>query len=685
MSVLNKLFSKGAGPIKDGGMWMPMSPNDDGKMESKGYLFIEFETVEAAIAAVKNLDGHKMSKSHQLSVNKFTDVEKYGKMSDEYVEPKTTDFQAKEHIKGWLADDQARDQFVMYRGEDVSVFWNRKSEDPEHVHTRNNWTETYVQWSPLGSYLSTFHTQGIALWGGPSWNQIVRFVHPGVKLIDFSPNERYLVTWSNEPIQPSKFPADSPNPFSEYDEGNQVVIWDVKTGALLRSFPSVEENSTKSVQWPMFKWSQSEKYFARVVPKQQLSIYEAPSMGLLDKKSIKIPGIMDFEWSPGRGQDDAKLVQKEQDTLAYWTPEVGNQPARVTLMSVPNKEIIRTKNLFNVNDCKLFWQSKGYYLAVKVDRHTKTKKSQFSNIEIFNLCEKGVPVETLEIKDPVIALAWEPRGERFATITSSDPNYTSQTAGAQQQQTTIKTVLSLYALDHASKAHQNGFAPFKIFDKKTCNYLFWSPKGRHLVTATLRNSSVFDLEFWDLDFEPLNTNSSNDGGKSATAATQVQLLTTKEHYGVSDIEWDPTGRYVVSGSSMWRQSGDYGFILWDFKGQMLFKQNIDKFKQLLWRPRPHSLLTQDMKKKIKKNLRQYAKQFEEEDLAAGDANAAKLIAARRKAIEDWYGWRKATERRVTQERADLGKEIVKNADEGKSEVIEEWVEEVIEESEEIVE
>src|SRR5437588_181488 len=87
-----------------------------------------------------------MDKTHILAVNRFTDIEKYS-------------------------------QFLF-----------------------QNWTETYVQWSPLGTYLATFHRQGIVLWGGPSWNKIIRFVHPGVKLIDFSLNERYLVTWSNEPI-----------------------------------------------------------------------------------------------------------------------------------------------------------------------------------------------------------------------------------------------------------------------------------------------------------------------------------------------------------------------------------------------------------------------------------------------------------------------------------------------------
>ncbi|KAI7859386.1 eukaryotic translation initiation factor eIF2A-domain-containing protein [Circinella umbellata] len=680
VSVLKKLFTKNAGEVKEGGIWMPMAPNDKGKKESKGYLFIDFESPESAHAAVKNLDGHKMSKSHQLSVNKFTDVEKYSKLGDEYAEPEIEDFAPKEHLKSWLMDPQARDQFVMYRGDDVSIFWNRKTEKPDHVYSRTNWTETYVQWSPLGSYLATFHAQGIALWGGPSWNKIVRFVHPGVKLIDFSPNERYLVTWSNEPINLHRMPEGSNHPFSEYDEGNHILIWDIKTGGLLRSFPAVQSDGNKTVRWPMFKWSASDKYFARAVPGQQLSIYEAPSMGLVGKKSIKIDGIVDFEWSPARAdKNDPKLGLKEE-ILAYWTPEVGNQPARVTMLNVPSKEIIRTKNLFNVTDCKLFWQSQGHFLAVKVDRHTKTKKSTFANLEIFRVCEKAIPVETLEIKDPVLAFAWEPQGERFAIITTNDPAYGAM-PGAGGAAPTIKTGVTFYYLDK-SKAVA-GFRPLKTVDKKTCNYLFWSPKGRHIVLATLRSASVSDIEFWDLDFEPLNTGEGKSNTKPELGSS-VQQLSVQEHYGVTDIEWDPTGRYVVSGSSMWRQTVDHGFCIWDFKGQQLLHENIDKFKQLLWRPRPKSMLGADQKKKIRKNLRQYSKVFDEEDLAAGDANAARVIAARRKAIEEWYAWRKRAEKNMLEERKAAGKELRSSADEGKSETIEEWVEEVIDETEEIV-
>lgn len=158
-----------------------------------------------------------------------------------------------------------------------------------------------------------------------------------------------------------------PNHFTEDDEGNQIAIWDIKTGRLLRTFPVVTPPPTidadgnerkKQFAWPALKWSSDDKYVARVTPGQQISVYETPSMGLSGKKSIKIEGVVDFEWCPigdkdkDREEQDAKKgIKKEREAmLAYWTPEVANQPARVTLMSFPGRAILRSKNLFNVSD-----------------------------------------------------------------------------------------------------------------------------------------------------------------------------------------------------------------------------------------------------------------------------------------------------------------------------------------------
>ena len=45
-----------------------------------------------------------------------------------------------------------------------------------------------------------------------------------------------------------------------------------------------------------------------------------------------------------------KSKRPKENMLAYWTPEVGNQPARVSLMSIPSRTVLRSKNLFNVTE-----------------------------------------------------------------------------------------------------------------------------------------------------------------------------------------------------------------------------------------------------------------------------------------------------------------------------------------------
>jgi translation initiation factor 3 subunit B len=61
-------------------------------------------------------------------------------------------------------DAGGRDQFVQLAGDHVGIFWNNKTDDPECIETRSKWSEFFVQWSPLGSYLATFHRQGAQLW-----------------------------------------------------------------------------------------------------------------------------------------------------------------------------------------------------------------------------------------------------------------------------------------------------------------------------------------------------------------------------------------------------------------------------------------------------------------------------------------------------------------------------------------
>jgi translation initiation factor 3 subunit B len=409
---------------------------------------------DAALAA-RLMDGYAFDKRHRFAVNRFTDIEKLANLDDEYAEPEAAPYEDREHLRSWLLDPANRDQLVMCRGDDVQIAWHNRAGAPEVAHERQvsvveaggewsgdgrretmgaaashacavdeahagltplqRWTESYVQWSPLGTFLTTFHRQGIALWGGASWERFMRFAHPGARLVDFSPSEKYMVTWSHDAIVVPEGAPQGPQFFSADDEGNRVAVWEVRTGHLLRTFPVAQDGEAgaagRGFSWPLLKWSGDDQYCARVVPGKQISVYELPSMGLLDKKSIAVEGVVDFEWCPlsdkdrdaieawGDGSNPPKGARKPRDNMiSFWLPEVANQPARATVMAIPSREIIRSKNLFNVSDCKLHWHPQGDYLCVKVDRHTKTKKSTFCNFELFRMREKDYPVEVVEIK-----------------------------------------------------------------------------------------------------------------------------------------------------------------------------------------------------------------------------------------------------------------------------------------------
>ena len=261
-----------------------------------------------------------------------------------------------DHLRSWLGDSQGRDQFLTFRDTDVNVNWNGRNGNIEPVKVdgkplkNSKWGELYLQWSPRGTYLASLHPIGV---------NVLRFTHPGVRLIQFSPCENYLITWADEPLANYE---DSPNPalrdtFGAEDEGNSYVVWDVKSTRVLRTFAADRPEHDQEPRNPqnVFKWSPDDSYIARCNVGTGISIYELPGMGLLDKKSIKIEGVQDFEWRP---MSDKELENKSngkafENMMVYWQPEVANLPAKVNLMAVPSREIVRSKNLFSVTDVSL--------------------------------------------------------------------------------------------------------------------------------------------------------------------------------------------------------------------------------------------------------------------------------------------------------------------------------------------
>lgn len=63
--------------------------------------------------------------------------------------------------------------------------------------------------------------------------------------------------------------------------------------------------------------------------------------------------------------------------------------------------------------------------------------------------------------DTVTDFSWEPKGERFAIVSSSDPNLGNPGPGV-----TIKTDVSFYQLDRSKN-------DFKLLRKPRFSFVFW--------------------------------------------------------------------------------------------------------------------------------------------------------------------------------------------------------------------
>nr|GEX52688.1 eukaryotic translation initiation factor 3 subunit B-like [Tanacetum cinerariifolium] len=153
-------------------------------------------------------------------------------------------------------------------------------------------------------------------------------------------------------------------------------IFNVISGKVMRDFKgSANEFAIgESRSSPVLRWGGGieDKYFARMGT-NVISVYKTETFSLIDKKDIKVENVMDLCWS------------LTDPIFALYVPELngGNQPARVCLFQIPVKEELRQNSLFSDTDCKMDWQSNEKYLAVKVDRYTKTKKSTYNGFELF--------------------------------------------------------------------------------------------------------------------------------------------------------------------------------------------------------------------------------------------------------------------------------------------------------------
>lgn len=382
--MINKLICKSLGhesfhleiPIENG--------------NTKGFAFVH-SSVEDSQKIHLLFNDYKLDKNHIFKVYPFADVFAYDNIDENIPEKK--EYVEKPNFKAWLKD--GREQILIQSGFNVSIVWNvpimnSKNGQTELAYQRDNWCgikegirsskNGLAKWSPRGNYMITFHDQGIAVWGGSKWTKIARFPFPNVKEIKFSPDEKYLITFSNIQKTP-------------------ISVWSIETGKELLNKTHFLANSNDP---NLFHWTPDSKILAYIIDGRVI-MYEFNMENVVKKEISDIPtGIKGISFSN----------HPRNNFIAYWISEKDN--TRIALFNIQTNETI-VKTVVNVADCQFVWQKNGDYLVAKINRF-KGKTVSYSTLVIFNFRKKDIPIDIVDLDEVVNEIYVEPNGNHIVMV-----------------------------------------------------------------------------------------------------------------------------------------------------------------------------------------------------------------------------------------------------------------------------
>lgn len=270
-----------------------------------------------------------------------------------------------------------------------------------------------------------------------------------MKYIEFSPNEEFLLTWNG--TEPGR------------DE-NAVRIFRVLSGECMRKCHTPRVSPVNdNAMFPHFRWSKDGRFFAEC-NESTILVRDTLTFDLIKdeedrKRSLKYDNLQTFQWSP------------KDNIIALWTLEKANNPARLVLIELPSRTELAARSRTQV-EATMHWQSEGDFLCLLVTKLSKTGKRGATNLEIFNIRKKNIPVDIVEVKDIVKHFAWEKGGNRFALITTDETGHRPR--------------LSFYVLGNEKcEVTCSLDLPANSFTD-----IFWAPGGQYFVCAAMQGGDL---------------------------------------------------------------------------------------------------------------------------------------------------------------------------------------------------
>ena len=463
-----------------------------------------------------------------------------------------------------------------------------------------------------------------------------QYKHPHAKDYFISPNQQFAVSWSTVPINS----VDDRMPY-EYD-GKHILVWNLNGFCVF----GLEMTELSMVQ-DVLKFTDDDAYVV-FNDNNQLLIHDLTTN---TSKSFPV-NANKFQIQPNLYGKDHKL--------AYFTKGQQSTPSRVCLIDF-NNLVLRSKNLFNVTECELYFDPRGVYLLATLIKINKSRKVIGTALELFKLKDKGFPVESMEfVQERVTHVAWDPKSSKLVLVAVNEQKLQQQriiTSNARREEITAEEVATngvpnnqtiKFMQVHGKQCLQE----LLVLSDTSYNYASYSPAGRIVVLCGVRSLIKGNMLFFDTgasDGVPLtreliiqnNTVKPKKMVGDDAQGTFVTLSVQRErvveiaasvHYRISKLTWDPTGRYLCTLSVV---GTDSGYKIFDLTGTERAKHTVKHVEDVMWTIQEPLVLDAVKSKKIKQSLTNYISRFEAED----DSAQRETSKAEMDKIENgWIEW-----------------------------------------------
>jgi len=578
---------------------------------TKGIAFVYTSEVVATLLCEK-FDNYQFDKSHIFSVNKWSTIEE-----SEYTEAEesvVTKY-CEPNYKNWLRDTDSRNQFHIQSklGKEgtVKMYCNIESafsrETPEQIFEKKTWTDIgIVRWSPQGSFMISYHEQGVVLWTNPtktSWEKYIKFICGKVSQTFFSHDEKYIITLSYS--------------------GNTFTLWDIRSGAEMYTFGC----TVKKIEW-----SHDSQYFyvlESYKEKMFLKLYKIQD-GVLNKYTMELENIHSLCFS----KDDLKhksmicyIIQNPmkinlmnvEAIIGSYREQIEQNPGVLPQLMINDRTCLKSQVLPDVGFIDVYWSPNGDYFILKT---LKAKNKIGVVLSLYHLREKNIPVNVIVPKSEVIVpktkdktsklqVSWDftkSLYEDIDIVISETVQWKMVNDNKFAVTNRVNGNITIY------KIEKSEINILRVINNKPDFRLKWSVHNDFFHLVKYGKSGDDLMEFWHIDGHMIND----------------------EQFGIYHYtEWDPSGRFVLSLFSHENDKAKMVYQIHSLMGTLLHQEHVTDVKEITWRPRPKFILPKEKMNSVIKNISKYSQAFNKKDHAKTNKISVETKQYRQSLFRDW--------------------------------------------------